>query len=48
MYVVGYECNLDVLHSPCHHVTYQGQLCRFTAIHKSFPVALWDSKASIV
>ncbi len=32
----------------CHcHVSYQRQLCCFTAIHKSSPVASWDCKLSI-
>jgi len=45
-----YEGNLDVLHPPCCHchVTYQCQLPRFTAIHKSPPMASWDSKVSII
>jgi len=30
------------------HVTYKNQLHRFIAIHKSSPVASWDSKVSIV
>lgn len=37
-----------MLHSPCHHVTYQCQLRCITAIHKSSPVPSLDSKVTIV
>lgn len=43
---IYYECNPNVLHSPCcyYHVTYQCQLhVSMPFIHKSSPVALWDS-----
>jgi len=44
--------NPNVLYSPCchtvYHVTYHCQYRCFTAIHKSFFVASWDSKVSIV
>jgi len=41
--------SMNVLHPPCchYHMTYQRQLCRFTSIHKSSPMASWDSKMSI-
>jgi len=49
--VCYYEYNPGILRSPCchYHVTYQCQfLCHFSVIHKSYPVASWDSKVSIV
>ncbi len=47
---VYYECNQDVPQSPwlyC-HVTYQHQLYHFTAVHKSTPMASWDSLNAVI
>jgi len=50
MIVCCMNVNLDILHLPCchYHATCQHQLCRFTIIHKSCPMASWDSKVSII
>jgi len=44
------QSGYTTVHSPCshYHVTYQRQLHHFTVIHKSSPVASWDSTVSII